>query len=99
MGFPERGYGDVNPNTYLKKSGFLSFHTWVDDKEVIAVRKGGGLEEDGYKAFWVKSVSFTRGQAHRVRVAYRSELGDDTTNDHLINYPFTGGNWAGQVKE
>src|SRR5690349_10328781 len=39
MGFPESGYGDISTETLRTHSGFQSFHTWVDGKEVPAKRQ------------------------------------------------------------
>lgn len=71
MGFPESGGGDGVGSNYVNHSGFLSFHTWVDDQEVTATRKGNA-DDDGYTAFWVKTVAFARNQERRVRVAFRT---------------------------
>ncbi len=98
MGFPESGGGDIMSSSYAKHSGFSSFHTWVDNQQVTAVRKVD-FSDDGYRAFWVKTVSFAKGQARRVRVSYQSDPGDDTTGYNNVFYTFSGGNWAGRVQE
>ena len=100
MGFPERGGGDGVDG---KRSGFLSFHTWVDGSEVKAERKLHSTEEEeDYLAFWVKTVHFAQHQQRIVRVEYVASQGyseDAGFNDSNISYDFTGGNWKGEVEE
>jgi len=100
MGFPESGGGDGVGEHYVNHSGFLSFRTWVDGRPVTAVRTGDADRTGGgYRAFWVKTVAFARGQERRVRVQYRTRQGNDTSRSHNLGYAFTGGNWAGRVAE
>jgi hypothetical protein len=101
MGFPERGGGDLDPSRYRQTTGFVRFATWVDGRRVSARRQFGAPEPDGlgYRAYWVKRVSFGKRQSRTVRVRYESKLGDDVTGARWATYDFTGGNWRGTVDE
>ncbi len=99
MGFPESGGGDINSGEYSHHTGFLSFHTWVDDQPVTAKRLPASAPECEYRTFWVKTVPFAAGQSRTVRVQYSSPTFDESTGEEFINYDFTGGNWKGAVDE
>ncbi len=110
MGFPERGYGGINGDTYRREPSFLRFNTWVDGNAVTARRQQADVGEGGdFLAYWVKDVTFTAGQRRAVRVAYRSNNGDLYFGEHggygaqvfghYAPYHFTGGNWKGLVEQ
>jgi len=100
MGFPESGGGDIDGRYYVKNTGFLKFATTVDGKGVTARRTASTDKISGdYDAYWVKEVSFTRGQRRHVRVMYRAKPGAISSGEHTVTYQFTGGNWKGTVKE
>jgi len=101
MGFPESGGGDIQRKKYRTTSGFLRFATWVDGKPVNTRRKAAEIDErDGsYETYWVKQVSFDRGQERTVRVQYRSKAGEVSDGERFAGYHFTGGNWKGKVDE
>ena len=83
MGFPECSYGDFN-------GGFLYFHTFVDGKEVNAVRSVLDPEdedsstyipfndsidcENGFEALWIKEVSFEENETKTITVEYMSPV-------------------------
>lgn len=100
MGFPESSAGDTDVAELRKQSAFREFRTWVDGTEVQATRyiAGDNLDDFTFDAFWVKAVSFKRGQTRNVRVRYRSPLGVSTDGD-FVSYDFTGGNWKGTVDQ
>jgi len=95
MGFPETGGGvDTDGSTTY----FEHFTTTVDGKAVPVKRVLSHRHDESYKAFWVKSVSFTADQMHLVRVQYRTTPGSiSTIGSYGASYTFTGGNWKGKV--
>lgn len=102
MGFPESGGGDIRPQEFRKKSGFLRFATWVDGQPARARRVFVDVEEkgaSGYQAHWVKDVGFAAGQERTVRVRYRSRPHEVSDGTSFAAYEFTGGNWRGTVGE
>ena len=67
MGFPESGGGDIGSKEFRHQTGFLSFHTWVDGRPVLAaVRLPGQCADEGYETYWVKTVPFAAGQSRMV---------------------------------
>ena len=101
MGFPETGGGDIEYNR-VDSSRFLSFSTSVNGKnvEVIRVLAKKDFDDEEYIAYWIKYVSFEKGETKKVIVKYRSPLGGRADRHrHFISYNFSGGNWFGKVLE
>lgn len=98
MGFPESGGGDIRAQEYKSRSAFLRFATWVDGQRVNARRQQAAINE-GYRAYWVKQVTFGEKQERTVRVRSRSTAGGDISGQRSVTYNFTGGNWRGVVDE
>jgi hypothetical protein len=101
MGFPERGYGDVDGNAYRRRTGFATFATTVDGQPVAAQREPAFVDEGGmtYRTYWVKTVTFAKDQSRTVQVRYRAPISDVSTGEQFVTYDFTGGNWHGEVEE
>ncbi len=100
MGFPESGWGDIDPHDFGNKPGFLAFETWVDGEKVQARREIVQLTKDQtYEAHWVKEVPFQAGQQRKVRVRYVAPVGTVAGGEHEASYTFSGGNWQGKVEE
>jgi hypothetical protein len=98
MGFPESGGGGFFTENWGRQTSFKKFQTWVDGREIKATRLIASSGEEDFKAFWVKTVSFKRGQTRHVRVRYRSPLGSSVAGS-FVSYGFTGGNWKGRVAQ
>jgi hypothetical protein len=100
MGFPERGAGDILPEQYRERVGFQEFSTWVDTVKVTAERRpSSDARDSGYQAYWVKQVSFAKGQVRSIRVRYKAEAGARTNGERWVSYDFTGGTWKGLLDE
>ncbi len=100
MGFPENN--SLYEKDFKKHSGFSYFKTWIDNKraETKRVYVGGKEEEMLYKAFWVKTIRFKRGQTRIVRIEYSAQAGyagEESTK--YVGYNFTGGNWYGKLED
>jgi len=106
MGFPESGFvGTMRPEDqkgYIHRTAFRQFSTTVDGKPLLATRRKASLDASGgYRAYWVKTVSFAPNAQRRVQVRYRSSYGSISSGALLkyVYYDFTGGNWRGLVDE
>lgn len=100
MGFPEDGFGDIDNKAFKTRSAFNDFETRVDGQKTAVTRLPAAIDEEEYTAFWVKSVSFKRGQTRKIQVKYRAPYGSiaDPVNTSC-SYDFTGGNWFGTVEQ
>ena len=101
MGFPEFNSGGMSRDFYRNRSGYKWFHTSIDGRRVPAKRVyvEDPKEEFQQKAYWVKTVDFSRNQERVIRVDYRSDGGEDSMGGRYAEYNFTGKNWAGTVDE
>ena len=100
MGFPESGGGaEVQGQTGVDKSTFLSFSSQVDGQAVPVQRVALHRQDEEFEAAWVKEVRFDKNQTRHIRVHYSSPLGGAAAmgNEQMAAYDFTGGNWAGDV--
>jgi len=96
MGFPEDGY-DASAEA-RQRGGFKWFKSSVDGKPLKVVRSKPVREQDGYTAYWVKSVPFARGQERKVLVQYQAPFGSDTMPSKFVQYTVsTGANWKGKI--
>jgi len=97
MGFPERGWGDVD---YEHPTGFLSFRSWVDEKPVPTKTEGynAGRSTGMWERWRTKVVDFSAGQTRRVEVQYRDKLGKNIDGSAFFEYIFTtGASWKGKI--
>ena len=93
MGFPERGFGIDGGDA---KAAITNFTSTVDSIPVTTRRVVAAKNNDAYQAYWIKTVPFTRHQAHKVFVSFQSPYGGGL-GGRLVGYDFTGGNWHGKV--
>jgi hypothetical protein len=102
MGFPENGEG------YGIREGerrTTEFTTWVDGRRVAAQRVPARVTRKDYslkpQAYWVKRVTFARGQRRLVRVRFRVPMKQWAWfgGERFADYNLTGGNWHGAARE
>lgn len=99
MGFPESGHGDVDSQEKQQKSGFISFNSFINKKPIRVNRKILSTDEMGYKAYWIKDVTFKPLEELQIQVNYVSKLGNIALPGIFAEYEFTGGNWKGKVQD
>lgn len=100
MGFPEEGSGDIQPPSGERGSYFESFQSWVDGQPAKTElwKAEASVEEQFYKQWWTKTVSFAPGQTRRVRNLYRTRYSSDTVAHRRLYYVLgTGKPWAGTI--
>lgn len=99
MGFPETGHHPGAWADGLKKSTFLWLKSWVDGSPASIKRVDAKADDfGGFKAYWVKSVSFARGQERLVTVQYRAHPGGNTLAERIYSYTLqSGANWKGKI--
>lgn len=100
IGFPEEGYNN-GEEELQKRSRFKYFRSYVNGKRISVSRKTENLEEENtVRYWWVKTVSFRRGEAKVIVNKYQTTPGgmvDDKTYRLMTYIVNTGAPWKGKI--
>jgi hypothetical protein len=101
IGFPELLSGG-DAESPSEQTTLQNFRSWVDGKPIALKydKQASGSTEDGYQAFWVKTVHFDAGQTHIVTDSYTGGGGNYVMGEQWFIYVLkTGASWKGPIGE